>query len=195
MAYPTDKETFRRVENQDIGQGIPGSTLDQDDHNKPVDFIERLQDTLGLEIQGTETSVAERLTAIESKFQLKFFSVVDFADISFTTAGFTKVFVATGYTAEAGDRIFIMGGADISFSTAPQSINVDVKLKTGVTEYSLGWSSRMEIAVVAGKSRHALGSKSKVLATGGDFSIGLIGTGATDGGILYNPSFMFLVFK
>jgi len=62
--YPADKETFRRVVNRDLSGGIPGTTLDKDDQNLPADFLERLQDTLGLEVNGEYASVAERLNTI-----------------------------------------------------------------------------------------------------------------------------------
>ena len=48
MAYPDDKETFRRVVNQDLSHGIEGDTVDQGDQNNMGDFLERLEDTLGM---------------------------------------------------------------------------------------------------------------------------------------------------
>ena len=194
MAYPTDKETFNRVINQDLGAGIPGSTLDQGDHNLPADFLERLQDTLGLEVQGAAATVADRISSLENLLGLKFWKVVDFADINYTSAGFPKIFVTTGYTAEIGDTIFIIGGADMVSSAFPADVSVDVKTKIGITETSLGWNSRMEIINAAGKKRHLLGSKTKVLSSAGDFSIGLVSGGASGNGSLYSPSFLFLVF-
>lgn len=50
MAYPDDKETFRRVVNQEL-PAIPGDTVDEDDQNLPASFLERLQDTLGYGIK------------------------------------------------------------------------------------------------------------------------------------------------
>lgn len=50
MAYPDDKETFRRVVNQELPD-IPGDVLDENDQNLPADFLERLQDTLGYGIK------------------------------------------------------------------------------------------------------------------------------------------------
>lgn len=46
MSYPEDKEYFRRVINRELPL-IPGDTVDQEDQNKPADFLERLQDVLG----------------------------------------------------------------------------------------------------------------------------------------------------
>ena len=50
MAYPDDKETFRRVVNQDL-PAEPGNVVDENDQNLPADFLERLQDTLGYGIK------------------------------------------------------------------------------------------------------------------------------------------------
>lgn len=66
MAYPDTKETFRRVENQDLPD-VDGDIVDEDDHNLPVDFLERLQDVLGLDILGGFGSVKLRLDDLTTK--------------------------------------------------------------------------------------------------------------------------------
>lgn len=58
MSYPDDKETFPRRSTNDI---IPA-----DDHNDPVDFLERLQDVLGLNIEGASADLDARIDVIES---------------------------------------------------------------------------------------------------------------------------------
>ena len=68
MSYPNDKETFRRVVGEDLSQGIPGDVIKAEDHNAPVDLLERLQDILGLNPQGSYESVASRLSALSSRF-------------------------------------------------------------------------------------------------------------------------------
>jgi len=56
MSYPDDKETFRRVVNQDLPD-VDGDTVDENDQNLPADFLERLQDTLGYGIKMGYASV------------------------------------------------------------------------------------------------------------------------------------------
>ena len=65
MPYPDEKETFRRVVGEDLTQGIPGDVIKAEDHNLTVDFLERLQDILGLNPQGSASSVAVRLQSLE----------------------------------------------------------------------------------------------------------------------------------
>lgn len=70
MSYPTNKETFRRVVNQDLTQGIPGDTVDENDQNLPADFLERLQDTLGYNIKMGYASVKTFFDYIVSQLAL-----------------------------------------------------------------------------------------------------------------------------
>lgn len=58
MAYPDNKETFRRVINQELPD-IPGDTVDENDQNLPANFLERLQDTFGYNIKMGYTTVKE----------------------------------------------------------------------------------------------------------------------------------------
>lgn len=67
MAYPDDKETFRRVINQDL-PAEPGTVLDQGDQNLPADFLERLQDTFGYNIKMGYANVKEFFDNIVSQF-------------------------------------------------------------------------------------------------------------------------------
>ena len=67
MAYPADKETFRRVVNQELPT-IPGDTVDADDNNKPVDFLERLEDTLGYGIKMGFANVKAFFDDINARF-------------------------------------------------------------------------------------------------------------------------------
>jgi len=69
MAYPDDKEEFRRVVNQDLPD-VEGDIVDKDDQNKPADFLERLQDTIGLNIKGGEASLNSRINLIESALNI-----------------------------------------------------------------------------------------------------------------------------
>jgi hypothetical protein len=64
MPYPEEKETFDRRVGKDLSQGIIGDPVYADDHNNTVDFIERLEDTLGLNITGEEETLAARLDAM-----------------------------------------------------------------------------------------------------------------------------------
>lgn len=70
MSYPVDKEEFRRVINKDLSTGTPGSVLDEDDHNKPVDLLERLQDILGYGIKMGYATVRAFFDYVKSKADL-----------------------------------------------------------------------------------------------------------------------------
>ena len=67
MAYPVDKETFRRVVNQELPT-IPGDVLNENDQNLPADFLERLQDTLGYDIKMGEASVKAFFDTVNARF-------------------------------------------------------------------------------------------------------------------------------
>lgn len=67
MAYPDDKETFRRVINQELPT-IPGDLVDENDQNLPADFLERMQDTLGYNIKMGFASVKAFFDNINSRF-------------------------------------------------------------------------------------------------------------------------------
>jgi len=47
MAFPDDKETFPRRTGKNLAIGELGDVIPAGDYNDPVDFLERLQDTLG----------------------------------------------------------------------------------------------------------------------------------------------------
>lgn len=70
MAFPADKETWRRVVGKDLPLGELGDTIIANDHNDYAVFLEALQDTLGISIVGGYGSVKLRLddlsTAAES---------------------------------------------------------------------------------------------------------------------------------
>ena len=66
MAYPVDKELFPAVTGRDPALGIKGDRVKASEHNKVFDFLERLQDTLGISILGGKASVKARLDDIES---------------------------------------------------------------------------------------------------------------------------------
>jgi len=126
MAYPDDKETFRRVVNQDLTQGIPGDTVDENDQNLPADFLERLQDIFGYNLLGGFDTLKLRLDNIDSKFILKYHSIdgtyaqtitggtfpyTNFADIIPIAAGNTVITKLSGIllttTANGGCEIAI----------------------------------------------------------------------------------------
>lgn len=65
--YPAEYDTFRRVRNRDLTIGEPGDLILAEDHNEPVDAIEKIERTLGINPQGSFNTVRERLDYIESK--------------------------------------------------------------------------------------------------------------------------------
>jgi len=66
MAYPDDKEEFRRVVNEDL-PAVEGTVLDENDQNLPADFLERLQDTFGYNIKMGYASVKAFFDDVVSK--------------------------------------------------------------------------------------------------------------------------------
>jgi len=61
MTFPTDKETWTPKVGKDLSLGVLGDVLEASDFNDYADFLERLQDTLGLDIIGDFASVKLRL--------------------------------------------------------------------------------------------------------------------------------------
>jgi len=67
MVFPADKETWRRVEGKDLPLSKLGDVIEDTDHNDYADFLERLQDVLGLTILSGFGSVKLRLADIDTK--------------------------------------------------------------------------------------------------------------------------------
>lgn len=64
MAYPQDKETWRRVVGRDFPASETGDEVEDDDHNLPVDFMERLEDILGYDFIDGFSDLADRLDTL-----------------------------------------------------------------------------------------------------------------------------------
>jgi len=67
MVFPADKETWRRVEGKDLPLSKLGDVIEDTDHNDYADFLERLQDVLGLTILAGFGSVKLRLADMDTK--------------------------------------------------------------------------------------------------------------------------------
>jgi len=67
MVFPADKETWRRVEGKDLPLSKLGDVIEDTDHNDYADFLERLQDVLGLTILSGFGSVKLRLADMDTK--------------------------------------------------------------------------------------------------------------------------------
>lgn len=65
--YPNELDKFRRVVGRNLATGEPGDIILPEDHNEPVDAIEKIQQTLGTNPQGSFNTVKERLDYIETK--------------------------------------------------------------------------------------------------------------------------------
>jgi len=70
MVFPADKETWRRVEGKDLPLGKLGDVVEDTDHNDFADFLERLQDVLGLTILAGFGSVKLRLADMDTQIGL-----------------------------------------------------------------------------------------------------------------------------
>lgn len=64
MGYPNEIVRFRRVKNRDLTIGEPGDIILAEDHNELAETLEAVQETLGVNPQGSYASVAERLDNI-----------------------------------------------------------------------------------------------------------------------------------
>jgi len=64
--YPNGIKSFRRVVNRDLSQGIIGDIVLAEDHNEKAEEIEAIEQTLGVNPQGSFGSVKERIEAIEA---------------------------------------------------------------------------------------------------------------------------------
>jgi len=69
--YPNNIKTFRRVVNRDLSQGILGDIVLAEDHNEKAEEIEAIEQTLGINPQGSFSTVKDRLDDIEKKAQYR----------------------------------------------------------------------------------------------------------------------------
>lgn len=74
--YPTSKDTWTRKVNRDLSIGQIGDELDEEDFNTWADWVEALQDTLGLLINGGYSSVADRLDDMPTNTKSLIFSLL-----------------------------------------------------------------------------------------------------------------------
>ena len=74
MSYPEEKETFRRVVGENLAAGVAGDVVKAEDRNEVVDFLERLQDILGVNlgniIKKVEGKIIENITIKGGKLLL-----------------------------------------------------------------------------------------------------------------------------
>lgn len=123
MAYPVNKETFRRVVNQDLPT-VEGDIVDEDDQNLPADFLERLQDTLGYSILGGYGSVKARLdgmqTLIDAGLKVQLITGFNFTTYHLTS-GVNWYISLTPTITGTNEMIFIFFNAVVDFTGVPPS--------------------------------------------------------------------------
>jgi len=56
MSFPDDKETFPRREDKNLAEGKTGDKITAADHNDTVEFLELLEDVLGIDFNSTFNS-------------------------------------------------------------------------------------------------------------------------------------------
>ena len=64
MSFPVDKETWRRVIGKNLSIGQVGDNVTTDDHNLIADFLERLEDILGINFIEGYTDLKAKLQYI-----------------------------------------------------------------------------------------------------------------------------------
>jgi len=195
MAYPVDKELFRRVVGENLAEGIPGDVVIADDQNNPANFLERLQDTLGLEVQGAFPSVADRLNSLSSfsnMKQIKFFQQASVA----IADGVSEVGpFGTIENLETGQRVAFLlsvryhGNADGSYAQIDPYYNID-----GGAYSSLQTGYLFKSAVGKRDDWHAWITEKKPVISGQVFGIAIKATSGLFSGSIYYPSCIAIVY-
>jgi len=67
MAFPDDKETWRRVVGKNLALGILGDKVKTGDQNNIADFLERLEDLLGYSFIEGYATLKEKLDDLPTK--------------------------------------------------------------------------------------------------------------------------------
>lgn len=135
MAYPDDKEIFRRVVGEDLAAGIPGDIVTADDRNKPVDFLERLQDTLGVGIKGGEVNLNDRIKALEDSKIYSKGAVNLLGDMTFDSGSLSHIVIPTFSPLVENDVVFLR--VSFGFYAALQSSDIQVSFNHQIN--GSGW--------------------------------------------------------
>lgn len=191
--YPTKKEVFRRVINQDLGEGQPGSTLDQGDHNLPADFLERLQDTLGLRVNGAFSSVANRILSLETLLPFKKMGILHWGAMGYGPTGMAKVYRDTGYNFGEGDTVFVIGVMRCWAYDIPHWRESELWITMGVTTLRIGEQVVSESIQKAGRYNVLLGGIMEYSTYAGLMKIAISIKSASAGGDIDSADLLYFV--
>lgn len=76
MAFPVDKETWTDKVNRDLSVGEAGDMIDAGDVNALYDFLERLEDTLGISFISPYGSLKLKLDDMPTDEKAFFYSLL-----------------------------------------------------------------------------------------------------------------------
>lgn len=194
MAYPDEKVTFRRVVGENLAEGIAGDTIKSDDHNNKAEVIENIEDTLGLNPEGSEATVRARLDAIETALgALKLVEMpIRISDVSAHVIDsgndYTK---SQGVTLTEGDHLLLIMTVEWTQYTNSVATNY-LTIKDGTTV--LGEESRCD-GYGDGKKITTTIMRFLSSASAGSHTINFLNTAVGDQICLYRLSCIAVRFK